>query len=105
MSLVLSVFVLMWVLLRFSAKALEQDVVDVPTRDMTIRILAEWNANPKVAVVIFTGGIGVVKIGDSGHFVKMSEIIAVRTRSHLQRAGYLNWASSYWILDYFGDIY
>lgn len=70
--------------LPFSARA---DVVDVKTRNTTIRMLVEGPAKPTAVVVIFSGGDGNVEISDDGTIGKGRGNFAVRTRGLLNGYG------------------
>lgn len=62
-------------------------VIDIPTRDTTIRILLEWENDPQAIVALFTGGKGVAGIRDDGKIAIARGNFAVRTRKHLHSAG------------------
>ena len=62
-------------------------VIDVPTRDTSIRILVEWPTTPQAVVALFSGGAGNAGINDTGEIRIARNNFAVRTRSLLHSHG------------------
>jgi len=64
------------------------EVVDIKTRDTTIRVLIEGPSNPPAVIAIFHGGDGAVEISDQGEIGKGRSNFAVTTRRRFQEKGY-----------------
>jgi pimeloyl-ACP methyl ester carboxylesterase len=65
----------------------QAEVVNLKTRDTTIRLLIEGPVRSAHVVVLFSGGRGDVEIADDGTIGLRADDFAVRTRNILQAAG------------------
>ena len=74
-------------ILLFASQPVSADVVDVKTRDTTIRVLIEGSEKPSHVVVLFAGGDGAVGIDDDGAIGDLGGNFVVRTRNMLHDRG------------------
>ena len=71
----------------FLPQAFATEVVDVKTRDTSIRLLIEGPSQPNAVVALFMGGDGHVEISDQGEIGKGKGNFAIRTRAQFQEKG------------------
>lgn len=64
------------------------EVIDIRTRDTTIKILLEGPSNPNAVIALFMGGDGAMEISDQGNIGKGRSNFAVTTRGLFQEKGF-----------------
>lgn len=71
----------------FSISGISAEVVDLETRNTTIRLLIEEPSNFSAVIAVFMGGDGVVAISDSGEIGTGKNNFAVKSRKIFQERG------------------